>query len=120
MHHTQTSSHLVEYIWDKLCKFKAAGLFSRSIHIQLIKLQEIKQSEFYVHLLLLITVSAISALFLRFFLFVLFIVCLFVFQSFYGYGDLFSETWRAFSDYDIIHLKTYDSKRVSFLHCSTN
>ncbi|KAG8007457.1 EGF domain-specific O-linked N-acetylglucosamine transferase, partial [Nibea albiflora] len=32
--------------------------------------------------------------------------------SFYGYGDLFSETWRAFSEYDIIHLKTYDSKRV--------
>uniref|UniRef100_A0A3B3DCH5 EGF domain-specific O-linked N-acetylglucosamine (GlcNAc) transferase n=1 Tax=Oryzias melastigma TaxID=30732 RepID=A0A3B3DCH5_ORYME len=34
--------------------------------------------------------------------------------SFYGYGDLFSETWRAFSDYDIVHLKTYDSKRVCF------
>uniref|UniRef100_A0A3Q2E4Z0 EGF domain-specific O-linked N-acetylglucosamine transferase n=1 Tax=Cyprinodon variegatus TaxID=28743 RepID=A0A3Q2E4Z0_CYPVA len=34
--------------------------------------------------------------------------------SFYGYGDLFSETWRAFTDYDIIHLKTYDSKRVCF------
>uniref|UniRef100_A0A3Q3MQ80 EGF domain-specific O-linked N-acetylglucosamine transferase n=1 Tax=Mastacembelus armatus TaxID=205130 RepID=A0A3Q3MQ80_9TELE len=34
--------------------------------------------------------------------------------SFYGYGDLFSETWRAFSEYDIIHLKTYDSKRVCF------
>lgn len=44
-------------------------------------------------------------------------VCLFhfspvSFQSFYSYGDLFSETWRAFTDYDIIHLKTYDSKRV--------
>lgn len=35
-------------------------------------------------------------------------------QSFYEYGDLFSETWRAFSDNDIIHLKTYDSKRVGF------
>uniref|UniRef100_A0A8D3AGN7 EGF domain-specific O-linked N-acetylglucosamine transferase n=1 Tax=Scophthalmus maximus TaxID=52904 RepID=A0A8D3AGN7_SCOMX len=34
--------------------------------------------------------------------------------SFYGYGDLFGETWKAFSDYDIIHLKTYDSKRVCF------
>uniref|UniRef100_A0A3B4XFG2 EGF domain-specific O-linked N-acetylglucosamine transferase n=1 Tax=Seriola lalandi dorsalis TaxID=1841481 RepID=A0A3B4XFG2_SERLL len=34
--------------------------------------------------------------------------------SFYGYGDLFSETWKAFSEYDIIHLKTYDSKRVCF------
>uniref|UniRef100_A0A665TX17 EGF domain-specific O-linked N-acetylglucosamine transferase n=1 Tax=Echeneis naucrates TaxID=173247 RepID=A0A665TX17_ECHNA len=34
--------------------------------------------------------------------------------SFYGYGDLFSETWKAFSDHDIIHLKTYDSKRVCF------
>uniref|UniRef100_A0A8D0CX36 EGF domain specific O-linked N-acetylglucosamine transferase n=1 Tax=Sander lucioperca TaxID=283035 RepID=A0A8D0CX36_SANLU len=34
--------------------------------------------------------------------------------SFYGYGDLFGETWRAFSEYDIIHLKTYDSKRVCF------
>uniref|UniRef100_A0A1A8RPJ1 EGF domain-specific O-linked N-acetylglucosamine transferase n=1 Tax=Nothobranchius rachovii TaxID=451742 RepID=A0A1A8RPJ1_9TELE len=34
--------------------------------------------------------------------------------SFYGYGDLFSETWKAFTEYDIIHLKTYDSKRVCF------
>uniref|UniRef100_A0A8B9LGZ1 EGF domain-specific O-linked N-acetylglucosamine transferase n=1 Tax=Astyanax mexicanus TaxID=7994 RepID=A0A8B9LGZ1_ASTMX len=34
--------------------------------------------------------------------------------SLFGYGDLFSETWRAFSHYDIIHLKTYDSKRVCF------
>uniref|UniRef100_A0A8C7M3X4 EGF domain specific O-linked N-acetylglucosamine transferase n=1 Tax=Oncorhynchus mykiss TaxID=8022 RepID=A0A8C7M3X4_ONCMY len=30
------------------------------------------------------------------------------------YGDLFSETWKAFSDYDIIHLKTFDTKRVCF------
>ncbi|XP_063486819.1 EGF domain-specific O-linked N-acetylglucosamine transferase isoform X1 [Symphalangus syndactylus] len=34
--------------------------------------------------------------------------------SSYGYGDLFSDTWNAFTDYDIIHLKTYDSKRVCF------
>ncbi|XP_043978681.1 EGF domain-specific O-linked N-acetylglucosamine transferase isoform X3 [Gambusia affinis] len=34
--------------------------------------------------------------------------------SYYGYGDLFSETWQAFTDYDIIHLKTYDSNRVCF------
>ncbi|CAL9705033.1 unnamed protein product [Knipowitschia caucasica] len=34
--------------------------------------------------------------------------------SHYGYGDLFSETWKAFSDFDIIHLKTYDSKQVCF------
>ncbi|XP_070967525.1 EGF domain-specific O-linked N-acetylglucosamine transferase-like [Oncorhynchus clarkii lewisi] len=34
--------------------------------------------------------------------------------SFSGYGDLFSETWKAFSDYDIIHLKTFDTKRVCF------
>lgn len=34
--------------------------------------------------------------------------------SSYGYGDLFSETWKAFTDYDVIHLKTYDSKRVCF------
>uniref|UniRef100_A0A3Q4AC47 EGF domain-specific O-linked N-acetylglucosamine transferase n=1 Tax=Mola mola TaxID=94237 RepID=A0A3Q4AC47_MOLML len=34
--------------------------------------------------------------------------------SFYSYGDLFNETWRAFSEYDIIHLKTYDSKKVCF------
>ncbi|CAL8380790.1 unnamed protein product [Boreogadus saida] len=34
--------------------------------------------------------------------------------SFHTYGDLFAETWKAFSDYDIIHLKTYDSKRVCF------
>ncbi|ELK07757.1 hypothetical protein PAL_GLEAN10022130 [Pteropus alecto] len=31
--------------------------------------------------------------------------------SSYGYGDLFSDTWKAFTDYDVIHLKTYDSKR---------
>uniref|UniRef100_A0A8C4UTP3 EGF domain specific O-linked N-acetylglucosamine transferase n=1 Tax=Falco tinnunculus TaxID=100819 RepID=A0A8C4UTP3_FALTI len=34
--------------------------------------------------------------------------------SSYGYGDLFSETWKAFTDYEIIHLKTFDSKRVCF------
>uniref|UniRef100_A0A8C5L3C4 EGF domain-specific O-linked N-acetylglucosamine transferase n=1 Tax=Jaculus jaculus TaxID=51337 RepID=A0A8C5L3C4_JACJA len=34
--------------------------------------------------------------------------------STYGYGDLFSDTWKAFSDYEVIHLKTYDSKRVCF------
>ncbi|KAM5233614.1 EGF domain-specific O-linked N-acetylglucosamine transferase isoform 1-T1 [Hipposideros larvatus] len=34
--------------------------------------------------------------------------------STYGYGDLFSDTWKAFTDYDVIHLKTYDSKRVCF------
>ncbi|CDQ82887.1 unnamed protein product [Oncorhynchus mykiss] len=33
------------------------------------------------------------------------------------YGDLFSETWKAFSDYDIIHLKTFDTKRVSESVC---
>ncbi|XP_036896813.1 EGF domain-specific O-linked N-acetylglucosamine transferase isoform X2 [Sturnira hondurensis] len=33
--------------------------------------------------------------------------------SSYGYGDLFSDTWKAFTDYDVIHLKTYDSKRIS-------
>ncbi|XP_075705289.1 uncharacterized protein LOC142728935 isoform X1 [Rhinoderma darwinii] len=32
-------------------------------------------------------------------------------QSFYGYGDLFSETWKAFTDYEVTHLKAYDSKR---------
>ncbi|XP_037831229.1 EGF domain-specific O-linked N-acetylglucosamine transferase isoform X3 [Kryptolebias marmoratus] len=37
--------------------------------------------------------------------------------SYYGYGDLFSETWRAFTEFDIIHLKTYDSKRVCFKDC---
>ncbi|KAL4655921.1 EGF domain-specific O-linked N-acetylglucosamine transferase isoform X1 [Arapaima gigas] len=34
--------------------------------------------------------------------------------SLYEYGDLFSETWKVFSDYGIIHLKTFDSKRVCF------
>ncbi|KAJ7998974.1 hypothetical protein DPEC_G00210560 [Dallia pectoralis] len=34
--------------------------------------------------------------------------------SVYGYGDLFSETWKAFSDHDIIHLKTFDTNRVCF------
>lgn len=37
---------------------------------------------------------------------------LFFIQSSYGYGDLFSETWAAFTDYEIIHLKSFDSKRV--------
>ncbi|KTF85370.1 hypothetical protein cypCar_00022371 [Cyprinus carpio] len=36
--------------------------------------------------------------------------------SLYGYGDLFSETWRAFTDDDIIHLKNFDSKRISDCH----
>ncbi|ETE70972.1 putative glycosyltransferase AER61, partial [Ophiophagus hannah] len=36
------------------------------------------------------------------------------YKSTYGYGDLFSETWKAFTDYEIIHLKSYDSKRVCF------
>uniref|UniRef100_A0A6I8RBR0 EGF domain-specific O-linked N-acetylglucosamine transferase n=1 Tax=Xenopus tropicalis TaxID=8364 RepID=A0A6I8RBR0_XENTR len=34
--------------------------------------------------------------------------------SVYGYGDLFSDTWKAFTDYDITHLKAYDNKRVCF------
>ncbi|XP_030062067.1 EGF domain-specific O-linked N-acetylglucosamine transferase isoform X2 [Microcaecilia unicolor] len=34
--------------------------------------------------------------------------------SSYEYGDLFSETWKAFTDFEIIHLKTYDYKRVCF------
>ncbi|XP_072928459.1 EGF domain-specific O-linked N-acetylglucosamine transferase isoform X2 [Hemitrygon akajei] len=34
--------------------------------------------------------------------------------SYYGYGDLFSDTWKAFSDYNIIHLKSFDQKRVCF------
>uniref|UniRef100_A0A8D0B5J0 EGF domain-specific O-linked N-acetylglucosamine transferase n=1 Tax=Salvator merianae TaxID=96440 RepID=A0A8D0B5J0_SALMN len=34
--------------------------------------------------------------------------------SAYGYGDLFDETWEAFTEYEIIHLKSYDSKRVCF------
>lgn len=37
----------------------------------------------------------------------------------YGYGDLFSETWKAFTHYDIIHLKNFDSKRVKYF-CSTS
>uniref|UniRef100_A0A8C5R4T0 EGF domain-specific O-linked N-acetylglucosamine transferase n=1 Tax=Leptobrachium leishanense TaxID=445787 RepID=A0A8C5R4T0_9ANUR len=34
--------------------------------------------------------------------------------SVYGYGDLFSETWKAFTDHEVMHLKTYDLKRVCF------
>ncbi|XP_075430398.1 EGF domain-specific O-linked N-acetylglucosamine transferase isoform X2 [Ascaphus truei] len=34
--------------------------------------------------------------------------------SFYAYGDLFSDTWKAFTDHEITHLKTYDYKRVCF------
>uniref|UniRef100_A0A672SY08 EGF domain-specific O-linked N-acetylglucosamine transferase n=1 Tax=Sinocyclocheilus grahami TaxID=75366 RepID=A0A672SY08_SINGR len=40
--------------------------------------------------------------------------CCFIYQSLNGYGDLFSETWKAFTDYVIIHLKNFDSKRVCF------
>ncbi|MGH0186875.1 UNVERIFIED_CONTAM: hypothetical protein FKN15_023038 [Acipenser sinensis] len=44
--------------------------------------------------------------------------------SAYGYGDLFNDTWKAFTDYEIIHLKSYDSQRegkirVTFLARST-
>ncbi|XP_007893393.2 EGF domain-specific O-linked N-acetylglucosamine transferase isoform X1 [Callorhinchus milii] len=34
--------------------------------------------------------------------------------SSYGYGDLFSATWKAFTDHEIVHLKTFDFKRVCF------
>ncbi|XP_028680879.2 EGF domain-specific O-linked N-acetylglucosamine transferase isoform X1 [Erpetoichthys calabaricus] len=34
--------------------------------------------------------------------------------SFYEYGDLFKETWSAFTEHDVIHLKSFDSKRVCF------
>ncbi|XP_048878340.1 EGF domain-specific O-linked N-acetylglucosamine transferase [Brienomyrus brachyistius] len=34
--------------------------------------------------------------------------------SWHDYGDLFSETWRAFSDYEVIHLKSFDSRQVCF------
>uniref|UniRef100_A0A8C4NKW9 EGF domain-specific O-linked N-acetylglucosamine transferase n=2 Tax=Eptatretus burgeri TaxID=7764 RepID=A0A8C4NKW9_EPTBU len=34
--------------------------------------------------------------------------------SSYHYGDLFSSTWKAFTDHDVIHLKDFDHKRVCF------
>ncbi|CAM9995323.1 unnamed protein product [Lampetra planeri] len=34
--------------------------------------------------------------------------------SLYGYGDLFSDTWSAFTNFNITHLKDYDQKRVCF------
>ncbi|KAM5148914.1 EGF domain-specific O-linked N-acetylglucosamine transferase [Mantella aurantiaca] len=34
--------------------------------------------------------------------------------SFYGYGDLFGETWKAFTHHEVIHLKTFDSNTVCF------
>uniref|UniRef100_UPI00359025C7 EGF domain-specific O-linked N-acetylglucosamine transferase isoform X1 n=2 Tax=Myxine glutinosa TaxID=7769 RepID=UPI00359025C7 len=34
--------------------------------------------------------------------------------SSYYYGDLFSSTWKAFTDHDVIHLKDFDHKRVCF------
>ncbi|XP_072438618.1 EGF domain-specific O-linked N-acetylglucosamine transferase isoform X1 [Chiloscyllium punctatum] len=34
--------------------------------------------------------------------------------SSYGYGDLFSDTWKVFTDHNIIHLKTFDFKKVCF------
>jgi len=33
-------------------------------------------------------------------------------QSSMGYGDLFADTWKAFTDYPIIHLKNFDTKKV--------
>lgn len=36
-------------------------------------------------------------------------------QSTMGYSDLFSETWKAFTDYPIIRLHEYDKKRVSLV-----
>lgn len=33
-----------------------------------------------------------------------------------GYTDLFSETWKAFTDYPIIRLHEYDNKRVTMFH----
>ena len=33
-----------------------------------------------------------------------------------GYTDLFSETWKAFTDYPIIRLHEYDKKRVTMFH----
>ena len=35
-------------------------------------------------------------------------------QSSYGYGDFFSDTWKAFTRYPIIRLNEYDNKKVSF------
>lgn len=65
------------------------------------------------HIQFLLNPNVLLFVVLHSFIHVLFLL---VCQSFYGYGDLFSETWRAFTDYDIVHLKTYDSKRV----CTTS
>ena len=37
-----------------------------------------------------------------------------LFQSYMKYGDLFYDTWKAFSDYPFTHLKEYDGKTVNF------
>ncbi|CAH1785030.1 unnamed protein product [Owenia fusiformis] len=34
--------------------------------------------------------------------------------SYTGYGDFFSDTWKAFTDYPVIHLKDFDGKKVCF------
>ncbi|KAK2194258.1 hypothetical protein NP493_1g07044 [Ridgeia piscesae] len=31
-----------------------------------------------------------------------------------GYGDLFSATWKAFTDHPVVHLNVYDGKKVCF------
>ena len=39
------------------------------------------------------------------------IIC--IFQSGSGYGDLFSATWKAFTDHPVVHLNVYDGKKVA-------
>ena len=38
-----------------------------------------------------------------------------VFQSGMAYGDLFADTWKAFTDHPVRRLSDYDGKRVRYL-----
>ena len=38
-------------------------------------------------------------------------------QSHLGYGDIFTDTWKAFTDHPIIPLRNYANKRVCYRQC---
>ena len=38
----------------------------------------------------------------------------FLLQSEMGYGDIFADTWKAFTDHSVIPLRNYDKKKVFY------
>lgn len=38
-------------------------------------------------------------------------------QSIMEYTDLFVDTWKAFTDYPVVHLKSYADKKVFYCQC---